>query len=320
MGDPQTAEEVSSRVVAARRRASRERQEKLESALAELEKIRAIKQGAESKAEARVSESDPECRIMKQGNGGYVPGYNVQISTDAVAGIIVGVGVTQATTDHNELVPAVERIEKNLEKKPAQIVADGGFASRSNIIEMDTRGVDYIGSMQDGSVQSAMQFDRRGIDPSFRPSAFSYDTETDTYTCPCNKKLRPVGRKILPGRINYRYQADGADCQVCSRKESCCPQTFSQGRRIERGEDHLAVTAFLEKMQTEEAKQIYRQRSGVAEFSNAWLKTKNGLREFRVRGMLKAGMEVLWACLTYNIQQWIRLRWKIRTMAIPSAG
>jgi hypothetical protein len=64
MGDLQTAEEVSSRVAAARR-ALRERQEKLESALAKLEKIQAIKHGAVSKAEARVSESDPECRIMK---------------------------------------------------------------------------------------------------------------------------------------------------------------------------------------------------------------------------------------------------------------
>ena len=73
-------------------------------------------------------------------------------------------------------------------------------------------------------------------------------------------------------------------------------------------------------MQTDEAKRIYRQRGGVAEFTNAWLKTKNGLREFRVRGLLKVGMETLWACLTYNIQQWIRLRWRVRTMALQTVA
>jgi len=26
---------------------------------------------------------------------------------------------------------------------------------------------------------------------------------------------------------------------------------------------------------------------------------------------------VLWACLTYNIQQWFRLRWKMRLMPTP---
>jgi len=29
-----------------------------------------------------------------------------------------------------------------------------------------------------------------------------------------------------------------------------------------------------------------------------------------VRGLAKVRCEVLWACLTYNLQQWFRLRWK----------
>ena len=56
----------------------------------------------------------------------------------------------------------------------------------------------------------------------------------------------------------------------------------------------------------------YRRRAPVAEFSNLWLMTKLGLRQFCVRGLQKARCEVLWACLTYNIQQWYRLRWKVR--------
>jgi hypothetical protein len=48
------------------------------------------------------------------------------------------------------------------------------------------------------------------------------------------------------------------------------------------------------------------------EFANAWIKSKIALRAFRLRGLLKVGMETLWACLTYNVQQWIRLRWRPR--------
>ena len=29
-------------------------------------------------------------------------------------------------------------------------------------------------------------------------------------------------------------------------------------------------------------------------------------RQFHLRGLVKARLEALWACLTYNIQQWIR--------------
>jgi hypothetical protein len=71
-----------------------------------------------------------------------------------------------------------------------------------------------------------------------------------------------------------------------------------------------AVAAFKSKMETDEAKQIYRQRAQVAEFSNAWLKSKIGLRQFRLRGQATVLCETMWACLTYNIQQWIRLRWR----------
>ena len=70
------------------------------------------------------------------------------------------------------------------------------------------------------------------------------------------------------------------------------------------------MRAFIEKMGTEAAQAVYRLRGAVAEFPNAWIKAKIGLRQFRVRGLPKVLCEALWACLTYNIQQWIRLRWR----------
>ena len=311
MGDPETAEEVSPKVAAARQRAAREKKQRLEKALEELDKIRATKSGS-AKAEARVSKSDPESRIMKQGNGGYAPSYNVQISTDIEAGMIVGVGGTQAATDYSELVPAVERIEENFGRSPGQMVTDGGFTSRANIIELQVKEVDYIGSMGDGVAQSAGQMDRRGVDPSFRPDAFKYDAVTDTYNCPGGKTLRLKDIEERTGRTNYKYRAESVECRECAFKGKCCPQNGASGRTIVRGVDAPVVKRFIEKMQTEEAKQIYRQRGGVAEFTNAWLKEKICLRKFCVRGLIKAGMETLWACLTYNIKQWIRLRWKVR--------
>jgi len=68
--------------------------------------------------------------------------------------------------------------------------------------------------------------------------------------------------------------------------------------------------SFIEKMKTKEAKEIYKQRSAIAEFPHAWIKEKFCLRQFHLRGLLRVGMEALWTCLTYNIQQWIRLCWR----------
>ncbi len=310
MGDPRAAEEVSPRVAKARQRAVRERKERLEKALEELEKIRATKSSQAEKREVRVSMTDPEARVMKQSDGGYAPSYNVQLSTDAKEKVIVGVEVSQCGVDYEQLVPAEERVEETMGTVPKQMVTDGGFVSRENILAMKEKGVDFLGPMGVGVAQSAGQMRRRGVDPSFYPEAFYYDVARDTYGCPAGKNLRSDGEEKRPGRTNYKYRASAADCRQCPFKEKCCPQNGARGRTIVRGVDDPVVVAHREKMETEEAKQIYRQRGAVAEFPNAWIKEKIGLRQFRLQGLIKVGMEVLWACLAYNIQQWIRLCWR----------
>ena len=82
MGDPES-EELSQRVAKARQRALREKQQRLEEALKELEQIEASRSKASEKEKARASSTDPEARVMLQAKGAYGPAYNVQISTDA---------------------------------------------------------------------------------------------------------------------------------------------------------------------------------------------------------------------------------------------
>jgi hypothetical protein len=73
-------------------------------------------------------------------------------------------------------------------------------------------------------------------------------------------------------------------------------------------EESAMMMAFRQKMASDEAQQQYRRRGRIVEFCHAWIKCKLGLRQFHVRSRIKARAEALWACLTYNLQQWIRLR------------
>ena len=72
-------------------------------------------------------------------------------------------------------------------------------------------------------------------------------------------------------------------------------------------EESAMMMAFRQKMASDEAQQQYRRRGRIVEFCHAWIKCKLGLRQFHVRGLAKVQMEMLWACLTYNLQHWIRL-------------
>jgi transposase len=313
MGDPQA--DPSARQRAARERAQRERTQRLEQALEELGKIREAKASSEAKEHARVSQSDPEARVMKQGDGGFAPSYNAQISTDAAQGLIVGVGVTQCGSDYGELVGSVERVEHSTGQKLKQVVVDGGFTSRENVVALDEKGIEMIGSLAEHNAQSVGQLQRRGVTETFYPQAFVYDEKQDVYRCPAGTPLRHDGQEKAAGIVHHLYRAPAATCAACPFKSQCCPQNESKGRRITRAVEAPVVEAFKAKMQTEAAKAIYRLRGAVAEFPNAWLKAKIGLRQFRVRGLQKVTMELLWACLTYNIQQWIRLSWRTQLQA-----
>ena len=311
MGDPQ-AEGESNRVRAARKRARRERQERLERALQELEKLRTEKQGKRAKDRAQVSVSDAEARRMRQADGGFAPSYNVQISADGAQGLIVGVQVVQERNDSQQLLPAVERITARLGNKPRQMMADGDYTNCNNVEAMVGAEVDYLGSLRPSGAERDMTGSGR-----FPNGLFTYDAEDDQYICPQGKRLRYQEQEKRKGVSYRRYEARFADCRDCPLKPQCCPQNRSRGRGILRAEPSPVVEAFRQKMATAEAQTQYRRRARTVEFCHAWIKSKLGIRQFHVRGLIKVQMEMLWACLTYNLQHWIRLR-KLRTVLAPA--
>jgi transposase len=312
MGDPRN-EQGSPKAKQAQARARHERQERLESALQELQKLQERKSGEKAKSRTRVSTSDPQARVMHHGDGGLSLSYNAQISADAANGLIVGVAVTQEANDSAQLVSAVDRIENQLKQRPEQMVADGGYTTRDNIEKLARRGIDFLGSMGWEEMPSGRTAPHR-----LPPSAFLYDREQDRYLCPEGKFLRYEGRlRVEPGVISYRYEANRKECESCVRKSECCPNNQKRGRSVTRLEETATILAFREKMASEQAQAQYRRRARVVEFCHAWIKSKLGLRQFHVRGLAKVQSEMLWACLTYNLQQWIRLA-KLR--AAPAAS
>ncbi len=301
-------EEMNRRRMKARARAARERKENLDKALEELEKVRKSKKG-EEKEQARASVSDPEARKMKHGDGGFSPSYNVQLTTDVDNKIIVGVDVTQAANDYEGLQEGIDQVAENLGETPKQVLVDGGYVNANNIIAMDRRGIDLIAAFGNQHLGTT---ERRGIAKKFLPEKFAYDPENDIYLCPTGKTLVYIKDQIEGRNIAHLYQAALTDCLQCAYKEQCCPKAIKKGRTITRSEARPEVAALAAKMKTEQAKAIYKQRAPVAEFPHLWIKEKFGLRQFRLRGLKKVRTEALWACLTYNVQQWIRLTWRPR--------
>jgi transposase len=210
---------------AARLAAARDYQQRVDEALAVVKQLQ--EQGVE---EPRASTTDAEARVMKMPDGGYRPGYNVQM---AMAGselggprTVVGVRVTNVGSDMGSVTPMLEEIERRTGALPKVLLADANHAKHDCIRTCAERGVVALISV-------------------------------------------PV-----------RSQKAGPNA------------------------DHdAAVSAWRERMQTEEAKRTFRARAGLCELSNAHLKHHHGVAHVLVRGLEKVTCVALLAGLAANLMQ-----------------
>jgi hypothetical protein len=72
--------------------------------------------------------------------------------------------------------------------------------------------------------------------------------------------------------------------------------------------DSDEVANWRKRMQTEEAKEIYKERSSTAEFPFARFRNQD-LQQLPVRGLLKAKTIALWHALTHNFRQIQTMGW-----------
>ena len=180
------------------------------------------------KKPARASTTDAESRVMKMPDGGFLPGYNIQL---AVAGsemggprAIVGVQVTNVGSDMGSVTPMLEQIETRTGSLPDTLLADANHAKHECIDNAAAKGVELL-----IAVPSSAGDARRPTSP--------------------------------------------------------------------------AVLAWRERMETEEAKRVYRARAGLVELTNAHVKHHFGVDHVLVRGVAKVTCVALLAGLTFNILQ-----------------
>jgi transposase len=119
---------------AAKMRAATEREARIEAALARLPEVAAAKKRQGKKPEeARVSATDAEATVMKMGDGGYRPAYNVEFGTDTESQIIVGVDVVTTGSDMGQMAPMVEQVVERCGQAPKNWLVDGGFPAHDQI-------------------------------------------------------------------------------------------------------------------------------------------------------------------------------------------
>jgi transposase len=290
---------------AAQRRAAREGLERAQAAMKKLKQLAGEARPGKVE-ELRVSTSEAEARNMKHADGGWGPSYNVQVTTEAQSRMIVGIGVTTAANDTQELIPALENVKATCGKLPQQVIADNGYATRSNVEWSSEQEVELIAPWKEDASREAGACVRNGIEKGFEPSAFRVQYGGQKLTCPAGNTLVVIGQERQHGVLRNVFEAKPAECRHCPWKKQCCGKSRAP-RRITRVVESVAMKEHLARMKRPAVKALYGKRCEIAEFPHLWAKGVKKWRRFSVRGVVKAGMEALWVAFAYNVTQWIRI-------------
>jgi len=252
--NPAESAKLSAKQKSARRRAAREKQDRIGQAVARLPEFkdrqtdRAKREAAAAEAAAaanpddkkaakkakqaqvRASTTDVDARVMKMGNGGFNPAFNIQLATDTESRAIVGVDVIDVGSDMGLTESMREQVQERSGGKVNEHLFDGGFLILNEI---------------DTAVE-------QGVTLYVHPK-----TPQD------------------PNKLDQRY--------------------------VPKSDDTPAQAQWRERMGTQAAKEIYKERAATIETVNADLKTHRGLDGLRVRGLPKVKCVVLLCALAYNL-------------------
>jgi transposase len=244
--------EANRRAQAARRRAAQQREACIRDALQQLPEVAAARRRNAAKPEdARASTTDAHARVIKMGDGGFRPAFNVQFATDCEGQVIVGMDVVTAGSDMAQLAPMVDQVEQRIGKAPGQWLVDGGFPAHEQINAVAHKTGLYAPV------------------PKSKPA-----------------KSKDEPKDAPKGEANPAGQTDSAPAP---------PSEFEP-----RPGDSEAVAQWRQRMNSDAAREIYKERAATAECVNAQARNR-GLQRMPVRGLAKVKCVVRLFVLAHNL-------------------
>jgi transposase len=249
-----------------------------------------------------ISTSDCEAALGRDKEKVFRPLYNVQVVQDLESPLILAYEVFAQATDAGTWMPLRQRVHDLTGVWLERLLADAGYASALDLFDCAQAAVDLYAPYQENDQTEQ----RRAKQPHrvFPKSEFAWQPEQQSYVCPQGHRLIAIGqeRRARAGErsvVLTTYRCTKEHCQSCPLATRCT--RGRNGRTIKRNEHEDLIVAHQAKMQTPEAKAIYRQRGQTIELRFADTKAHRGLRRFSGRGLERVRTEVGLLVLSHNL-------------------
>jgi transposase len=240
----------------------------------------------------QISVTDPDTRKMPTAHGTIV-GYNAQMAVDAKHKLIAADDVTNEVTDLHQLANVALEAKANLELKGADVVADAGYYTASEVSRCVEHNLTPYIPKADTSANTA-----RGL---YGKSRFQYDGAKDVYVCPAGGELTYRFATYELGRELRYYRASG--CKTCALKSRCTRNKAN--RTITREENEHLMEAMAARMRAQPGK--FKLRKTLAEHPFGTIKRWFGYTHFLLKGLAKVRCEWSLTTLVYNLKRVLNL-------------
>lgn len=269
-----------------------------------------------------VSPADPEAAPARDKFNVFRPLYTVQLLRDLDSPLVFACDLQTQNNDNGVLEPMIEQMAHHVGRKPELVLVDSGYVSMQHLEFCAHAGITFYGPCQanDFSVQNGKK-PQQNQHTALPKNAFRWLPEEETYECPEGHRLH-FSNTQTQQRADHRitlslYTCPPEHCLGCPRQKACT-RTPEKGRTVSRMENEDLLDELRARMQTDDAKRLYKRRSQTVELNYADMKEHRGLRRFHCRGPHRARAEVAILVLAHNLL-WVTERRRASCGCQPGA-
>lgn len=250
-----------------------------------------IKSGAANKK--YISTTDPDASVTRRGKGKSKLKYQIHRGLDQKSEVITATEVTPGEVHEAHLLESlIDTHEKNTETSVETVVADSKYGSIENYLACQDRNIKaHFSSLEQTQKGTGT---KKGI---FPKEAFTYNADTDSFTCPAGQILKR--RKFFKKRQHYEYIATAGTCNRCQLKKQCTKA--KSGRTLKRHIRQDDLESMLEHADSPESKKDIKTRQHLMERTFAQA-TRYGYQRARWRRLWRVQIQEYLTAAIQNIK------------------
>ena len=256
----------------------------------------------EEKGKTQHNRTDPDATLMIKPAHNLMA-YNSQIVIDDKYKFIVATEVSSKGNDTQQLHTMAKITKENIglsQDNKLNIVADTGYYSAKEFKKCEENNINAI-------VPSANNKKVQQDKGKFTRDEFFYDKKQDCYICPNKQQLTKRPKPQLKNdKVNFIYAGASTICKACPLKDECI-STKTKYKQLYRWEYEDIIERHIEKMKTQESKEIVKKQGSIVEHPFGTIKRNLGWDHFLVRGIEKVSGENTLIMFSYNFKRLLNL-------------